>query len=324
MRSRISSSPFIFLLMTKVPFLSFSWRVPSKHLDPGKYSTRALLASPWPALQLLPRGQQVRTLVSRSQRAEANSTLVGTLAAAEQPWPTQKTLATLELRLLRWAVRAHDAYLDAVECTDDDGSGDGGDGGDEEGNGSMAVIGSDTATVKELVGLLQDMISMLPSSPSATSEAVHELLSLPGKKGRRVEQGRNSSPAEESARVQLALAHHLWLHYRLVVDSLARPAATAAGLGADAEPEPEQEPDSSQGPKVNMGFADARLARIEQATSALLSLQEQQQQRPLQPPKMAATTSPQTWHRWRETIREQQNILLAGVILGLLLSRLFS
>lgn len=300
--------------------------MPSKHLDPGKYSTRALLASPWPALQLLPRGQQVRTLVSRSQRAEANSTLVGIIAAAEQPWPTQKTLATLELRLLRWAVRAHDAYLDVAERTDDDDSGDGGD--DEEENGSMAVTGSDTETVKALVGLLQDMNSMLPSSPSATSDSVRELLSLPSKKGHRVEQGRNSSPAEESARVQLALAHHLWLHYRLVVDSLARPATAAPrdGLGADAEtePEPEPEPDPSQGPKVDMGGVDARLARIEQATNALLSLQEQQQQRPLQPPITAATASPQTWYQWRESTRQQQNILLAGIVIGLLLSRLLS
>jgi hypothetical protein len=99
-----------------------SWRVPAAFLDPGSYSTGSLLRTSIPVVEPLPRGQQVRTLVSAAQRAEVRgaaavpSSSAGPSAAKQFP---ATALPDGEARnaqtLLRWSVRYHEALIGALD-----------------------------------------------------------------------------------------------------------------------------------------------------------------------------------------------------------------
>lgn len=274
----------------------------------------------------------------------------------------QVRLRAMERRLVRWTIRAHDAYLDAIEPTSDQGDNEdfhenGADDQKEEEKATPLLYDSlaqsnSTITIRDLASWMQDLSSMLllPSPPSLLSsasvsdETTRELLSIPPastmSKGKRTtSQQSQSNSAQELARVHLALAHHLWLQYRLLTESLARPRGMDANATSDTDPiagstldlgqefEREASKTSSAPPwgtDTDME-AKARLARIEQATTSLLAFHHQQHRRAW-PPNTAAATSAghQSWRNRFDVIRQQQSVLLIGVIFGLVLSRLFA
>ncbi|PWN49044.1 hypothetical protein IE53DRAFT_388751 [Violaceomyces palustris] len=115
--------------------LTHNWIIPPSFLDPGLYSTASLLAASVPRVQLLPRGQLVKTLVSPQQRSEAlskgpssssssSSSFPSSFPAGEDPSPPsssdpvarssiQRLVLSHEQTLTRWSVKIYEA-LDSI------------------------------------------------------------------------------------------------------------------------------------------------------------------------------------------------------------------
>lgn len=126
-------------VLTIIALLLNSWRIPARILDSSVYSTAALLDTSIPFLELLPSGQQVRTLVSSEQRGLRNSQRAGrwsttqeasSSSAEEAPEGSlahvhhldentarmkENAAERVDEVLLRWSVQVWEAYVEALD-----------------------------------------------------------------------------------------------------------------------------------------------------------------------------------------------------------------
>lgn len=119
--------------------LSHNWRVPQHEVDAAAYSTDAITdpGLRFSAVQLLPRGQQIKTLVS----AELRSGLVS--RAAEQ---RRRSAFRMHQKLVQWSTQLYAVWIDVTEATKSSETPDGDSA--EERKGRIAALLED---LKEVV-----------------------------------------------------------------------------------------------------------------------------------------------------------------------------
>lgn len=271
-------------------------------LDADSYSTGLLFQNELKTVSLLPKGQQVRTLISQEQRQGALlrvSTMIDTDHAQLDSHRNR-----YEQRLIRWSVLACEELQRSrrdLEGQPDDTNSD----ADGEKEGRFRLDCS------EVLLLFDDLLRSLQVDTSFEHVSVSLDEILAGKAAE-VSLGLSRDEVYRQARVNVILIHHLWTMSMAQIASMAKSTPSA----------------STQAPALDTGQADLKeqLKRLEQISkrsewgiSELLSRESSASHSPASNRPMQV--------RWRLPILGDVDAhlliaLLIGILLGSLTSRI--
>lgn len=237
----LSSNCSIRLIFLTFPPCLISWKAPQ--LDAASYSTGQLVRNDLKMITPLPKGQQIRTLVSQEQRQEASEKSVIMIQSKSQHLDIFHS--KFEQRLLRWSVLACEELLRSqkeLESRNQDEETS----REKEEEGQRFDIQS-----SEMLILFQDYLSGLQVDASFDPVSLNpeEMTTLKVRKKVEV----SLDEVYRIARIHVTLIHHFWTLYLT-------PVAT------DTISTPKQDPISGQLDIVSQKEMKAQLDRIEESS----------------------------------------------------------
>lgn len=178
-----------------------SWR--ALQLDAASYSTGVLVQCALKSVSLLPKGQQIRTLISTEQRQEASTRCACMASASDSSALSVASRYKLEQRLLRWSVLACEELHNVTMELQGQGQ-----------PSSVDEVGEERFQPQssEMLGLFHDWVKSLGASTTFDPVSLRHDEMRPI---RTVSNKQRISPDEayRTARIHATLIHHLWTLY---------------------------------------------------------------------------------------------------------------
>ena len=178
-----------------------SWR--ALQLDAASYSTGVLVQCALKSVSLLPKGQQIRTLISTEQRQAASTRCACMTGANDSSALSVASRYKLEQRLLRWSVLACEELHNVTMELQAPGQ-----------RSTVDEVGEERFQPQssEMLGLFHDWVESLGASTEfgPVSLRPDEMRAI-----RTVSNMQRTSPDEayRTARIHATLIHHLWTLY---------------------------------------------------------------------------------------------------------------
>jgi hypothetical protein len=295
--------------------VSHNWRGTSDGFDADAYSLVSLLDMPLKSLQILPRGQQLRTLLSPEQRQKILADGKPAFLLLGKDSERRQRRWHVEQRLLRWSVHAVESFLEIKEELSLANSADSGPQDLQTDQHVKAGSYDDQFDIKgaEIVFLLNDM---LPQTSNGASLAVGEGLEITTSEtiAHSLGSSVDVNDSVRQARISLVLIHQF---NRLYIDQAVAVARHHLAIDANQT--------SAASASIDEPLPDDRLSnllssneRIEASLDRLVRSQEVRSKRPASNSILKSSDSANL--SWRSFVTIAVSAVLTNLVIQAFLS----